>query len=81
MIPGAVLDAAATHGWTLPGLQHRRLNGDVMATLNRNREIIIDIHYDRWRHTKARAYRGRALMAVLSGQRAVVEFMGSLATT
>lgn len=76
MIPLMISYAAAEGGWLTVTVYHSGLSGDTWITLsNIGRGLMVDIKYNRWRHTTARVYRGSALSAKLLGQREIAEFL------
>jgi len=68
MVPPMIQAAADVHGWSA------RLRGRFRFTLERG-DLSVEGVRDLSRHTKARAYRGNALSAILGSQTAVVTYL------
>lgn len=74
MIPPILAEAAAKGGWGIV-IEHRAILSRALWVTLIGPRGAVDIKYDRWRHASARAYRGRALTAILTGQRAIAKYL------
>lgn len=72
MIPETIARAAEQGGWRTVAVFSKR--GTLWIELDRG-DLSILIKHDRWRHTSARAFRGRGLMAILRGQYQIAKFL------
>ena len=70
MIPRLILSAMP--GWTIERMEKRRR---ILWLILSSGEVSVVVKRDRFRHTRARAYRGNALTAVLPTQTSIARFL------